>query len=152
MYNSHETNHLFWSYSGDFSTDVAQAIFILFSSPVPYTPYYHCVQAGILKMDSKQTLTKYWSSLLWTSSLSQSWLPTLSKQACTHEWVWFNCIARIMKGCGCTPDDESSEFIMVKGIIIFKHSSEKIDNIMLNELTRQDTMLQVALLVGKYAG
>ena len=45
MYNNHETNHLFWSYSGDFSTDVAQALFILFSSPVPYIPYYHCVQA-----------------------------------------------------------------------------------------------------------
>ena len=57
-----------------------------------------------------------------------------------------------MKGCGCKQYDESSEFIIVKGIIIFKHSSDKIDNIMLNELTRQGTMLQVALQVGKHAG
>ena len=61
-------------------------------------------------------------------------------------------IAHIMTGCGCTQYDESSEFIIVKGIIIFKHSSDKIDNIMLNKLTRQGTMLQVALLVGKHAG
>ena len=56
MYNRHETNHLFWSYSGDFSTDVAQALFILFSSPVPYIRGYHCVQAGILKMDGKMII------------------------------------------------------------------------------------------------
>ena len=69
-----------------------------------------------------------------------------------HEWVLFTGIAFIMTGCGCTQYDESSEFIIVKGIIIFKHSSDKIDNIMLNKLTRQGTMLQVALLVGKHAG
>ena len=37
-----------------------------------------------------------------------------------------------MKGCGCTHNDESLEFIIVKGIIIFKHNSDKID-IMLNK-------------------
>ena len=62
-------------------------------------------------------------------------------QACMHEWVLFTGIAHIMKGCGCAQHDESSEFVIVKGIIIFKHSSDKIDNIMLNELTRQVALL-----------
>ena len=33
-----------------------------------------------------------------------------------------------MTGCGCTQYDESSKFIIVKGIIRFKHNSERIVN------------------------
>ena len=64
-----------------------------------------------------------------------------------HEWVLFTCFAIIMTVCGCTQHNYSSEFIIVKGIIIFKHSSDRIPNIMLNQLTRQSTMLQVVRLV-----
>ena len=61
-------------------------------------------------------------------------------------------IARIMTGCGCTQFDDSSKFIKVKGIIVFTHNSDRIVNIMMNkQLTRQGTILQVALLVGKCA-
>ena len=61
-------------------------------------------------------------------------------------------IAHIMTGCGCTQFDDSAKFIIVKGIIVFTHNSDTIVNIMMNQqLTRQSTILQVALLVGKCA-
>ena len=68
-----------------------------------------------------------------------------------HEWVLFTGIAHIMKGCGCTQYDESSKFVIVKGIIIFKHYSHGIVYRMLNQLTRQGIMLQVALLAEERA-
>ena len=66
----------------------------------------------------------------------------------THEWVLFTSFANVMTGCGCTQYDESSKFIIVKGIIRFKHNSETLS--ITNQLTRQGTVLQVALLVGKH--
>ena len=57
-----------------------------------------------------------------------------------------------MLWCDFTKYDYSSKFIIVKGIIIFKHDSDRIVNTMLyQQLTRQGTMLQVASLVGKLA-
>ena len=56
-----------------------------------------------------------------------------------------------MTGCCCTKYDDSSKFIIVKGIIIFKHNRDRVVNIMLNQLTSHNAMLQVALLVGKHA-
>ena len=78
-----------------------------------------------------------------------------AKQACMrecmHEWVLFTCFPNIMTGCCCTQYDDSSKFIIVKGIIIFKHNRDRVVNIMLNQLTSHNAMLQVALLVGKHA-
>ena len=77
-----------------------------------------------------------------------------AKQACTlecmHEWV-LNTRYPNMTGCCCTHYDDSSKFMIVKGIIIFKHNRDRVVNIMLNQLTRHNAMLQVALLVGKHA-
>ena len=50
------------------------------------------------------------------------------KPTCTPEWVLFTSFANIMTGCGCTQYYESSKFIIVKGIIRFKHNSESIVN------------------------
>ena len=56
-----------------------------------------------------------------------------------------------MTGCCCTQYDDSSKFIIIEGIIIFKHNTDRVVNIMLNQLTSHNAMLQVALLVGKQA-
>ena len=48
-------------------------------------------------------------------------------------------------------NDDSSKFIIVEGIIIFKHNRDRLVNIMLNQLTSHNAMLQVAPLVGKHA-
>ena len=50
------------------------------------------------------------------------------KPTCTHQWVLFTSFANVMTGRGCTQYDESSKFIIVKGIIILKHNSERIAN------------------------
>ena len=55
-----------------------------------------------------------------------------------------------MTGCCCTQYDESSKFIIVKGIIRFKHNSERIVNHEPVDKARQGTVPQVALLVGKH--
>ena len=56
-----------------------------------------------------------------------------------------------MTGCGCTQYDESSKFIIVKGIIILKHNSCRTFRIMLHQLTRQGNKLQVVSLVWRRA-
>ena len=70
---------------------------------------------------------------------------------CMHEWVLFTCFPNIMTVFCCTQYDDSSKFIIIEGIIIFKHNTDRVVNIMLNQLTSHNAMLQVALLVGKHA-
>ena len=50
-----------------------------------------------------------------------------TKQACMHEWVLFTCFTNIMTCAVCTQYDESSKFIVVRGII-FLHNSDRIVN------------------------
>ena len=67
-----------------------------------------------------------------------------AKQACMlermHEWVLFTRFPNIMTGSYCTQHDESSKFIIGKGIILFKHNRDRVVNIMLNQLTSHNAM------------
>ena len=56
-----------------------------------------------------------------------------------------------MTGSCCKQYDDSSKFIIGKGIILFQHNTDRVVNMMLNQLTSHNAILQVALLVGKHA-